>query len=582
MKNLFTLKKYFARYRNKLLAGLLFILFSNAGMVYIPILIKDSINTLQQNVHLDRLIDYALLIVGTSLISGIFRFYIRQTIIVVSREIEYDLRGDFWAHIQRLPMKFFQQNSTGNIMAHATNDMNAVRMFIGPAVMYSIDTFLRLVIVVSIMITISPSLTLYSLIPLPLLSVAVYFVGKKIHARFTAIQEKFSELTTKVQENFSGIRVIKSYAREEWEIKDFAGMSRDFLRKNMSLVKIQAFFQPMLFLLTGTSIVIVIWIGGLKVINGELLLGDVTALVIYLGILIWPMIAFGWVINIIQQGEASMKRLNKIFGEKYEITDDGNTDHSIKTAGGDIIFKNVTFRYGENLPVVLDNINLEIKEGAAVAIMGSTGCGKSTLVNLLPRLHDVSSGVITVGGKGIKSVPLSVLRTAIGYVPQETFLFSDTIKNNLCYGLRSADEERMLNASAIAMFDRDVVEFPEKYNTVVGERGITLSGGQKQRASIARALIKDPSILILDDSFSAVDTHTEEEILINLRGYMKGRTSIIISHRVSTVKECDKIIVLDKGKIAEEGTHEELLALGGLYCDIYTKQQLEKEIQEYS
>lgn len=263
MKNLFTLKKYFARYRNKLLAGLLFILFSNAGMVYIPILIKDSINTLQQNVHLDRLIDYALLIVGTSLISGIFRFYIRQTIIVVSREIEYDLRGDFWAHIQRLPMKFFQQNSTGNIMAHATNDMNAVRMFIGPAVMYSIDTFLRLVIVVSIMITISPSLTLYSLIPLPLLSVAVYFVGKKIHARFTAIQEKFSELTTKVQENFSGIRVIKSYAREEWEIKDFAGMSRDFLRKNMSLVKIQAFFQPMLFLLTGTSIVIVIWIGGL-------------------------------------------------------------------------------------------------------------------------------------------------------------------------------------------------------------------------------------------------------------------------------------------------------------------------------
>ncbi len=582
MKNLYTLKKYFLRYRKKLIAGIFFIIFSNAGMVYIPILIKDSINTLQQNLELNRLIKYAVLIVLSSIVAGVFRFYIRQMIIVVSREIEYDLRGDFWAHIQKLPLKFFQENSTGNIMAHATNDMNAVRMFLGPAVMYSIDTFIRLVIVVAIMLNISPSLTLYALIPLPFLSVAVYLVGKKVHTRFTAIQEKFSEITTKVQENFSGIRVIKSYAKEEWEIKDFTDLSRDFLQKNMRLVKVQAFFQPMLFLLTGTSIIIVIWVGGMRVINQTMLLGDISALVIYLGILIWPMIAFGWVINIIQQGEASMKRLNKIFAETYDIEDDKETDHSIKNIDGDIIFRNVNFRYNENSPLVLKGINLTITSGSTVAIMGNTGCGKSTLVNLLPRLYDITEGEILFGGRKIKQIPLNVLRRNIGYVPQETFLFSDSIKNNLCYGLEVPDEDKMLKASSVARFDKDVNEFPEKYATIVGERGITLSGGQKQRASLTRALILDPEVLILDDSFSAVDTHTEEEILTNLREFLKGRTSIIISHRVSTVKDSDKIIVLDRGSIAEEGTHEELLAKEGIYYDIYTKQQLEKEIQEYS
>ncbi len=582
MKNLYTLKKYFLRYRKKLIAGIFFIIFSNAGMVYIPILIKDSINTLQQNLELNRLIKYAVLIVLSSIVAGVFRFYIRQMIIVVSREIEYDLRGDFWAHIQKLPLKFFQENSTGNIMAHATNDMNAVRMFLGPAVMYSIDTFIRLVIVVAIMLNISPSLTLYALIPLPFLSVAVYLVGKKVHTRFTAIQEKFSEITTKVQENFSGIRVIKSYAKEEWEIKDFTDLSRDFLQKNMRLVKVQAFFQPMLFLLTGMSIIIVIWVGGMRVINQTMLLGDISALVIYLGILIWPMIAFGWVINIIQQGEASMKRLNKIFAETYDIEDDKETDHSIKNIDGDIIFRNVNFRYNENSPLVLKGINLTITSGSTVAIMGNTGCGKSTLVNLLPRLYDITEGEILFGGRKIKQIPLNVLRRNIGYVPQETFLFSDSIKNNLCYGLEVPDEDKMLKASSVARFDKDVNEFPEKYATIVGERGITLSGGQKQRASLTRALILDPEVLILDDSFSAVDTHTEEEILTNLREFLKGRTSIIISHRVSTVKDSDKIIVLDRGSIAEEGTHEELLAKEGIYYDIYTKQQLEKEIQEYS
>ena len=465
-------------------------------------------------------------------------------------------------------------------MAHATNDINAVRMFIGPAVMYSIDTLIRLVIVVTIMLSISWSLTLYALIPLPLLSFLVYYVGKKIHVRFTAIQEKFSELTTKAQENYSGIRVVKSYVREEGEIEDFRRMSKEYLVKNMSLVKVQAFFQPILFLITGISVVLVIWLGGIKVMQKELLLGDITALVMYLGILIWPMIAFGWVINIIQQAEASMLRLNKIFDEPLEIQDTAKTNTAIVDINGEIEFKNVTFRYRENLLPVLENINLKIPVGSTTAIMGHTGSGKSTLVNLIPRLYDISSGDMRIDGHPVDSIPLEVLRKNIGFVQQEPFLFSDSILNNIGYGLKTIDEAKIFAAAKIAQFDKDVVDFPQGYNTIIGERGITLSGGQKQRATLSRALVLDPKILILDDSFSAVDTNTEEEILRNLKTFMKGRTSIIISHRVSTVKDADKIVIIDKGKIAEEGTHEELLALNGIYADIYFKQLLEKELEE--
>lgn len=582
MKNLKTLKKYFLRYKIKLLWGLLFILLSNAGMVYVPILIKDAVNTLHKQVSYEVLFRYAALLVVTSAVSGLFRFYIRQTIIVVSREIEYDLRGDFWNHIQQLPLRFFQNNSTGSIMAHATNDINAVRMFIGPAVMYSTDTFLRFVYVIIIMIGISPSVTLYSLIPLPFLSFLVFYVGKKIHVRFTAIQEVFSELTTKAQENFSGIRVVKSYVREESEIADFERLSRESLKKNMSLAKVQSLFQPTLFLLTGLSIIVVIYAGGLKVMSGDLLIGDITALIMYLGILIWPMIAFGWVINIIQQAEASMKRLNKIFAEPVEIADTAETDTTIAEIAGTIEFRDMNFVYREGLLPALQKINLTIPAGKTVAIMGHTGSGKTSLVNLIPRLYDCSSGEILIDGKPIKQIPLSVLRRSIGFVQQEAFLFSDTLMNNLSYGLREPDEERVLQAATIARFDHDVKDFPEKYNTIIGERGITLSGGQKQRATLARAIAMDPKILILDDSFSAVDTHTEEEILKNLREFMKGRTSIIISHRVSTVQAADVIVVLKNGAIAESGTHDALLALNGLYAEIYYKQLLEKELEELS
>lgn len=541
---------------------------------------KDSIDALQKNATSELLLKYGLMIIGLSIVSGIFRFMIRQTIIVVSREIEYDLRGDFWSHVQRLPLRFFQNNSTGNIMAHATNDINAVRTFIGPAVMYTTDTVVILVLVLILMITLNFQLTVYSLLPLPFLSYAVYKVGKKIHQKFTVIQEKFAELTTMAQENFSGIRVVKSYAREEREMDRYAKESKDFVKKNMHLVKTQALIMPILFLITGMSIIIVVLVGGTMVIDNEITLGELTAFVVFLGFLIWPMFAFGWVTNIVQQGEASMKRLNKIFAEPYEIEDSANTDYSIKELKGDIDFRNVSFRYSENHPYVLKDINLKIPVNSTLAVMGYTGSGKTSFVNLIPRLYDCTSGEILIDGTDLKNIPLNVLRTNVGLVQQESFLFSDTVMNNLTYGLRGNDEKKALEVASIAQFNDDVQTFPQKYETMVGERGITFSGGQKQRASLARALVIDPKILILDDSFSAVDTNTEEEILKRIKEFMKSRTTIIISHRISTVKEADKIIVLSEGKIAEQGTHEQLVELGGIYSDLHQKQLLEKELEE--
>lgn len=580
MKNLLTLKKYFLKYKTKLFLGIVFILISNSMTVILPILLKDAIDELQRNTTSAILLKYAGLIVGTSIVGGIFRYSIRQTIIVVSREIEYDLRGDFWSHIQKLPLRYFQNNSTGNIMSHATNDINAIRSFIGPAVMYSIDTSIRLLIVVAIMMSMNFSLTIYALLPLPFLSYGVYRVGKLIHEKYVKIQENFSQLTTRAQENFSGIRVIKSFVREENEIKRWRELSKEFLRKNMNLIRIQAMITPILTVITGISIIVVIWIGGGKVISGEMSLGEIAAFVAYLSILIWPVIAFGWVMNIIQQAEASMKRLNKIFSEPYEIDDSEKTDLSIKELKGEIEFNNVSFRYSDNLPKVLNNINLKIPIGSTLAVIGHTGSGKTSLINLIPRLYDVTDGEVKIDGKNVKEIPLDILRTNIAVVQQESFLFSDTVNGNLSYGLRTIDIDKVKEVSRIANFDKDVETFTKGYETMVGERGITFSGGQKQRASLARALAADPKILILDDSFSAVDTQTEERILKNLKEFMKNRTSIIISHRISTVKDADNIIVIHNETIAEQGTHNELVALNGIYADLHYKQLLEKELEE--
>ena len=580
MQNLFTLKQYFLRYKTKILLGILFIVISNLLTVYVPIILKNAINDLQNNVASETLFKYAALIIGVSLIAGVFRYLIRQTIIVVSREIEYDLRNDFWSHIQKLPLRYFQNNSTGNIMSHATNDINSVRSFIGPAIMYFFDTVITLGFVITILFTLDYELTLYALLPLPFISIGVYAIGKVVHAKYMKIQENFSRMTTQAQENFSGIRAIKSYVREQSEINKWDVISIEYFNRKMKLVKVQALIHPLLYFIAGIAGLVVILVGGNKVISGTMNLGDIVAFVAYLSILIWPVIAFGWIMNIIQQGEASMKRLNKIFSEPYEIEDSSLTDISIKELKGEIEFSNVSFKYAENLLEVLKDVNLKIPVGSTLAVVGHTGSGKTSFINLIPRLYDVIDGEIKIDGKNIKQIPLDILRTNISVVQQESFLFSDSVYGNISYGLREISKDRVKEVSRIANFDRDVEAFPKGYETMVGERGITFSGGQKQRASLARALATDPKILILDDSFSAVDTHTEEEILKNLRIFMKNRTSIIISHRISTVKDADNIIVLENGNIAEQGTHNELVELNGIYAELHYKQLLEKELEE--
>ncbi len=580
MKRLFTLNKYFRRNKGRLSLGILFILISDFTQVFIPLVLKDSIDALHTNASKDLIIRYAVIIFALAVVSGFFRYMIRQTIIVVSRKIEFDLRQDFWTHLLKLSHRYFQNTSTGDIMAHATNDIAAVRMYVGPAVMYSIDTTIKFLIVITIMLSINATLTATILLPLPILSFFVYKLSKKIHKKFTLIQEKFSDITTMAQENFSGIRIIKSYVREAFEIETFEKESSEYRKRNMDKIKIQALFMPLLFLITGTSIILLILVGGNMVINNQLTLGDIAAFLSFLGMLIWPTIAFGWVANIIQQADASLKRLHKIYDEEIEIKESTETDNSIKEIDGTIKFENVSFKYGDKLPEVLSKVNLEISKGSTLAIVGHTGVGKTSLVNLISRLFDTTSGNVLIDGKNIKTIPLEVLRKNIGMVPQETFLFSETLEKNILYGVENLDDKLLLNRVAeISQLDKDVDQFADKYNTVLGERGITLSGGQKQRTSLARALAINPKILILDDSFSAVDTKTEEEILKKLKEFMKERTSIIISHRISTVKDADNIIVLDNGIIAEQGKHNELLELGGIYYDIHYKQLLEEELQ---
>lgn len=580
MKRLFTLNKYFKRNKGRLSLGILFILISDFTQVFIPLVLKDSIDAFHTNANTQLIIRYAITIFALAVVSGFFRYMIRQTIIVVSRKIEFDLRQDFWTHLLKLSHRYFQNTSTGDIMAHATNDIAAVRMYVGPAIMYSIDTALKFIIVISIMISINPALTLTILLPLPILSFFVYKLSKKTHKKFTLIQEQFSDITTMAQENFSGIRIIKSYVREGFEVDKFAKASSEYRKRNMDKIKIQALFVPLLFLITGTSIILLILVGGNMVINNHLTLGDIAAFLFFLGMLIWPTIAFGWVANIIQQADASLKRLQAIYNEEIEIKESKETDNSIEQIDGTIKFENVSFKYGDGLPDVLTNIDLEIPKGSTLAIVGHTGVGKTSLVNLVSRLFDVTSGNILIDGKNIKSIPLKVLRENVGMVPQETFLFSESLEKNILYGVENHDDKLLLEKVAkISQLSKDINQFADKYNTVLGERGITLSGGQKQRTSLARALAINPKILILDDSFSAVDTKTEEEILIELKKFMKDRTSIIISHRISTVKDADNIIVLDNGVIAEQGKHEELLELSGIYYDIHYKQLLEDELQ---
>lgn len=582
MRPLLQLAPYLKRYKGKIIFGYLFIVLSIGVQAVIPLVVGAAVDYLQHGTGEYTLLQYALATIILTAIGGFFLFLTRQSIIVVSREVENDLRHDFFAHLQFLSKKFYNSRTTGDLMAHATNDINNIRNFLGPGIMYSLQTVTRTVIFLYILLSIDVEVTLISLAPLPLISVLVYFMGKFAYSRSQKVQEKYSDLTSLAQEVFSGIRVVKSFVREKYEMDEFNSQSRDYYKKNLSLAKVQAFTFPMMFLLTWVSIILVIYFGGLKVINGQMTLGNISEFIIYLGQLTWPMIAIGWIINIIQRAAPSMKRILAITDLKPDIADNNETDKSITLdkIEGEIVFKDVWFRYPNTENYALKNINLIIPKGSTLGIIGHTGSGKSTFINLLPRIFDVTQGNIYLDGYDLRQIPLRTLRDAVGIVPQESFLFSTRINKNIAYSSDSIDENLVENASRSADLYKDVMDFPHKFDTMVGERGITLSGGQKQRTSLARAIYKKPKILILDDSLSAVDTHTEEQILQELKTIMNKRTSIIISHRISSIKNANNIILLNNGEIKEEGTHNELISLKGMYYDIYSKQLLEEEIKE--
>ncbi|MFA6570598.1 MAG: ABC transporter ATP-binding protein, partial [Bacteroidota bacterium] len=469
---------------------------------------------------------------------------------------------------------------TGILMAHATNDISAAREFLGPAIMYAANTVTAFIFVLYFMLSINVSITLLVLAPLPLIAFSVYKIGNKVHFAFRDVQEQFSKLTAQAQETFSGIRVVRAYGREAYEKGRFTGIAKDYVKRNLRLARLQALFMPVLVLLVGLSELMVLTYGGSEAIHSRLSLGGLTQFFIYVGMLIWPVAAIGWVTNLVQQAAASTGRLGKIFDAVPDIKDNKDTDYSLTELQGNIKFDKVSLQYEPELPFALKDISIEISQGDSLGIVGTVGCGKSSLVSLIPRMYDSSSGIISIDGRDIRKIPLSLLRKNIGIVPQDTFLFSMSIADNIRFGKDNATKEEVYEAAKIAQFDDDVKSFPTGYDSILGERGITLSGGQKQRLAIARAVIKNPHILILDDALSAVDSQTEEKILSGLREFMKGRTTIIISHRISAVKDSDRIITLDNGEIIETGTHEELLKKGGRYSEMYNLQQLQREIEE--
>jgi ATP-binding cassette subfamily B protein len=565
------------RYRSKILIGTIFIIIGNGIAIINPIVVKKAIDYLEKDIEVEQLLIYAGLVILIAFGQGVFRFLMRQTVIVGSRLVENDFRNDLFAHLQKMSAHFFQNMPTGDIMSRMTNDLNSVRAVLGPGIMYSINTIVTFGFVVWMMLSLSPILTLVGLLPIPFIAFIVYKFGRQIHKRYQKIQAQLSKISTKAQENFSGIRIVKSYVQEKFEIDSFDKLNWEYVEKNMSFVRIFAAFHPMMQFIVGISVILVLFVGGIQIVEGILTLGEFVAFTLYLGMLVWPSIALGWVVGIFQQGSVSMERINVILDTPPEIIDDENT-LPIEKIKGEISLKNLSFAYNEDSEPVLKNINLHIKAGSILAVVGRTGSGKSTLINLLTRNYDPEPGMIFVDEIDIRQIPLRTLRQNVGYIPQETFLFSDTIENNISFGMISAGEEQIQKAAMSAQFHETIEDFPNQYQTILGERGINLSGGQKQRISIARAILKQPKILLLDDALSAVDTITEEKILEKLRKEMQNKTCVWISHRISALQNADKIIVLDQGEIIEEGTHRDLLQLGGLYNDLYEKQKLEEAL----
>ena len=590
-KNLRPLLPYFNKYRWGFVLGGFCVLLNNGIWILFPQVIRRAVDALHSGVTQHKLLYYSGLILAVACAKGIFQFLTRWIVIGISRNVEFDMRNDLFRHLEALSLSYYQRTRTGDIMARCTNDLNAVRMLLGPAVMYSANTIVFSTGALFFMWHINHRLTMYAFLPLPIVSITIQYFGRKIHERFERIQAMFSEISARAQENFSGARVIRAYAQEEAEIAQFETANLEYIGRSLKLVRLMGMLWPTLETMLGLAIVLVLWLGGRQVLRGSMTLGDFVAFNTYMVQLTWPIIALGWVINLFQRGQASMGRINEIFGEKPEIADDPAADKALQVQGG-IEFRNLTFSYTANNSAgnhegrggneVLHGVNLKIPAGSSLAIVGPTGSGKTTLVNLIPRVYDAPPGSVLIDGHPIREFPLVTLRASIGFVPQETFLFSDTVRENIAFGKIGAPDAAVKAAADGASIAGDIEGFPDQYKTLVGERGITLSGGQKQRTAIARAIIRDPRILVLDDALASVDTHTEDKILGHLREVMGGRTTIFISHRVSSVRNADRIAVLHSGRIVELGTHDELVARNGYYTELYNKQLLEEELAEVS
>jgi ATP-binding cassette, subfamily B, multidrug efflux pump len=564
------------RYRRKLGLGMGALVVKDLAQAVQPVVLGYGVDVLTRQFEMRTVFLFALALIALSAFKGLFQYWMRVVLIGMSRDVEFDLRNDLFAHLVSLSPDFYGRFRTGDIMARATNDLNAVRMMLGPGVMYWCETMLTFVLAVAVMATFDWQLTLAALVPAPLVSIAVVYFGGMIHTRFEQIQKMFSDISSRVQENLAGVRVVRAYVQERAELDEFERLNRDYIRENIGLARISGVFMPMLQTLVGLSFLIVLWIGGYRLLEGRLSLGNFVMFYMYMGMLVWPMIALGWVINLMQRGHTSMTRIAELMDERPSI-DAPAKPVPIDTLRGEIEFRDVSVTFDRS--PVLKNVSLTIPAGSTVAIVGHTGSGKSTLVQMIPRLIDASEGSVLVDGVDVRDYDPRELRKQIGFVPQETFLFSATLGENIAWGVDNASEEDIRRAAHLAGLSTDIEVFPDGFKTVVGERGLTLSGGQKQRTAIARAVLRSPRILILDDALSSVDTVTEERILTALSETMHQRTTILISHRVSTVRNADRIFVIEDGAVAEQGTHSELIGRGGYYADLYQKQLLEEELE---